>query len=176
MTQNEASPSSASAAESAAAPAPSAGPPSNRKRFDVFVIDTGWKSAVADMLRSNLELLKQYQGRYNLFLLTGAQCAHLARIHPSVLGNEPSVLVIDREAHAANRPQGFGFKLNLGMIRDVTTASSILKWVLAVVAEQTPGSDITVPIRTVLHKEGIRGAIDILADVTRSPFGEAATH
>jgi len=27
-----------------------------------------------------------------------------------------------------------------------------------------------------MHKEGIRGTIDILADITRSPVGEAATH
>jgi hypothetical protein len=172
MNQLEANPSPPPASETHAASAPSAGP----KRFDVFVIDAGWKSAVADMLRGNLQLLKRYQGRYNLYILTGDQCAALAQVHPSVLGNEPSILVIDREAQAANRPQGFGFKLNLGMIRDVSTANSILKWVLAVVAEQQPGSDLTEPIRTVLHKEGLRGAIDILADVTRSPFGEAATH
>lgn len=176
MTQLEANHSSAPATEASAAPTPSHGQASERKRFDLFVIDAGWKSEVAEMLRENLELLKRYQGRYRLFILTGDQCAQLASVHPSVLGNEPSVLVIDREAQAEMRPQGFGFKLNLGMIRDVGTANSILKWVLAVVAEQTPGSDLTEPIRTVLHKEGFRGAIDILADVTRSPFGEAATH
>jgi hypothetical protein len=173
MTQYETNPSSAPAADLMTSPAEQY---AERKRFDVFVIDAGWKSAVADMLRSNLELLKRYQGRYNLYILTTDQCAELAKFHPSVLGNEPSVLVIDREAQVANRPQGFGFKLNLGMIRDVTTANAILKWVLAVVAEQKPGSDLTEPIRTVLHKEGFRGAIDILADVTHSPFGEAATH
>jgi hypothetical protein len=172
MNQLEANPSAPPAPEATLQPAV----PAERKRFDVFVIDAGWKSAVADMLRSNLHLLKQYQGRYNLYVLTGEQCAALAQVHPSVLGNEPSILVVDREAQAARRPQGFGFKLNLGMIRDVSTANSILKWVLAVVAEQKPGSDLTEPIRTVLHKEGLRGAIDILADVTRSPFGEAATH
>lgn len=151
-------------------------PPGRRKRFDVFVIDVGWKSPVADMLRSNLQLLKRYQENYNLFVLTEEQCAQLAQVHPSVLGNEPSVLVIDRDAQELQRKQGFGFKLNLGMIRDVGTANAILKWVLAVVAEQKPGSDLTEPIRTVLQKEGFQGAIDILADVTRSPFGEAATH
>ena len=52
----------------------------------------------------------------------------------------------------------------------------MLKWVLAVLAEQKPGSDITEPIRTVIHKEGFRGAVDILADITRSPVGEAMTH
>lgn len=146
------------------------------KRFDVFVIDVGWKSSVSDILRHNLEHLKRYQLVYNLYVLNEEQCRALFRHHPSVIGSEPSILVIDRDARAVNRPQGFGFKLNLGMIRDETSANAILKWVMAVVAEQKPGSDLTEPVRKVMHKEGLRGAIDILADVTRSPFGEAATH
>lgn len=146
------------------------------KRFDVFVIDVGWKSAVSDILRHNLELLKRYQHVYSLYILSPDQCHALFRQHPSVIGNEPSILVVDREARAAGRRQGFGFKLNLGMIRDVASANAMLKWVLAVVAEQRPGSDLTDPVRKVMHKEGLRGAIDILADVTHSPLGEAATH
>ncbi|MSR60760.1 MAG: hypothetical protein EXS05_24490 [Planctomycetaceae bacterium] len=146
------------------------------KRFDVFVIDIGWKSSVSDILRHNLEHLKRYQLVYNLYILNEQQCRDLFRHHPSVIGTEPSILVIDRDARAINRPQGFGFKLNLGMIRDATSANAILKWAMAVVAEQKPGSDLTEPVRKVMHKEGLRGAIDILADVTRSPFGEAATH
>lgn len=148
----------------------------NKKRFDLFVVDLGWKSPIADVLRHNMELLRHYQLHYNLYVLNEEQCRELFRVHPSMIGNEPSLVVIDREAQAAMRPQGFGFKLNLGMIRDATTASSILKWCLAVLAEQKPGSDLTEPVRTVMHKEGIRGAIDIMADITRSPFGEAATH
>ena len=158
------------------APPADAGAPHGRKRFDLFVIDLGWKSPIGDVLRHNMELLKQYQLHYNLYILSAEQCRELFRIHPSMIGNEPSLVVIDREAQEAERKQGYGFKLNLGMIRDSATANSILKWCLAVLAEQRPGSDLTGPIRTVMHKEGIRGAIDIMADITRSPFGEAATH
>lgn len=160
---------------SSAPPAETSGPPGN-KRFDLFVIDLGWKSPIAEVLRNNMPLLRQYQLHYNLYALSAEQCRELFRIHPSMIGNEPSLIVLDREAQAAERKQGYGFKLNLGMIRDVTTANSILKWCLAVLAEQRPGSDLTAPIRTVMHKEGIRGAVDIIADITRSPFGETATH
>jgi hypothetical protein len=97
-------------------------------------------------------------------------------MHPSMIGTEPSIIVVDREACAAQRAQGYGFKLNLGLVRDPTAVSNLLKWVLAVLAEQKSGSDITEPIRTVIHKEGFRGAVDILADITRSPVGEAMTH
>lgn len=147
-----------------------------RKRFDLFVLDLGWKSAVAKVLRENIELLKRFQFVYNLYVLNAEQCTELLRIHPSAIGNEPSLLVIDRDAYESGRQKGFGFKYNMGLVRDVTTANSILKWILAVLAEQKPGSDVTEPIRTVMHKEGIRGTIDILADITRSPVGEAATH
>jgi hypothetical protein len=131
---------------------------------------------MADALRKNLDMCLRYQANSTAYVLTQDQCVQLFRNHPSMIGPEPSVIIIDREAWAAKRPQGFGFKLNLGLIRDFATANNLVKWVLAVLAEQKPGSDITEPIRTVIHKEGIRGAIDILADITRSPLGETATH
>jgi len=152
-----------------------AGSPEQR-RFDIFVVDVGWNSPVADALRKNLDLCLRYQANSTVYVLTEDQCMQLFRNHPPMIGTEPSVIIIDREARAARRPQGFGFKLNLGLIRDFPTANSLIKWVLSVLAEQRPGSDITEPIRTVIHKEGIRGAIDIMADIARSPVGETATH
>jgi hypothetical protein len=150
--------------------------PEPRKRFDLFIIDVGWKSPVAESLRSNLDKCFRFQHNSTIYMLSPEQCVQFFRNHPASIGTEPSVIVIDREAYAARRPQGYGFKLNLGLIRDVPTANNLVKWVLAVLAEQKPGSDITEPIRTVIHKEGIRGAIDILADMARSPVGEAVTH
>ena len=146
------------------------------KRFDVYIIDVGWKSPVADSIRSNLDKCLRFQHNSSIYILSPDQCVRFFRNHPASIGNEPSVVIIDREAYAARRPQGFGFKLNLGLIRDVPTANNLVKWVLAVLAEQKTGSDITEPIRTVIHKEGLRGAIDILADMVRSPVGEAMTH
>ncbi|HEV3024215.1 MAG TPA: hypothetical protein VGX76_17185 [Pirellulales bacterium] len=148
----------------------------SRKRFDIFIVDVGWHSPVADVLRKNLEKCAKYQWTSNTYVLTHDQCVALFRKHPSMIGTEPSVIVIDREAYAARRSNGFGFKVNLGMIRDVATANNLLKWILGVLAEQKPGSDITAPVRCVIHKEGLRGAISIAADLTRSPMGEAATH
>jgi len=146
------------------------------KRFDIFIADIGWETPVAQSLRKNMQLALSYQKFSTCYVLSKEQCKELFRMHPSMIGTEPSIIVIDREARAAKRSRGYGFKLNLGLIRDAPTANNILKWMLAVLAEQKPGSDITEPIRTVIHKEGLRGAIDILADITRSPVGEAATH
>jgi len=146
------------------------------RRFDIFIVDVGWHSPVADVLRKNLETCMKYQLMTNTYLLSREQCAAMFREHPSMIGTEPSLIIIDREAYAARRAQGFGFKVNLGMIRDVGTANNLLKWILGVLAEQKPGSDVTVPIRTVIHKEGIRGAISIAADLARSPMGETAVH
>jgi hypothetical protein len=142
----------------------------------MFIIDVGWKSHVAEALRNNLDKCLRYQHSSTVYVLSPEQCSQFFRTHPSVIGTEPSIIIIDREAYAAKRPQGFGFKMNLGLIRDVATANNLLKWVLAVLSEQKPGSDITEPIRTVIHKEGFRGAIDIIADIAHSPVGEAMTH
>jgi hypothetical protein len=150
--------------------------PAETKRFDIFVIDIGWKSAVAEALRNNLNTCLRFQRSSTVYILSHDQCSQFVHKHPSVIGTEPSIVIIDREARAAKRPQGFGFKMNFGLIRDVPSANNLLKWVLAVLSEQKPGSDVTEPIRTVLHKEGIRGAIDILADIAHSPVGEAMTH
>jgi hypothetical protein len=156
---------------------PEAAPaPPHQKRFDVFIVDVGWNSPVAEGMRKNIEHCLRYQAKATAYVLSEEQCLQLFRMHPSMIGTEPSMIVIDREARAAKRANGYGFKLNFGLIRDAPTANNILKWVLAVLAEQKPGSDITEPIRTVIHKEGIRGAIDILADIAHSPVGEAATH
>jgi hypothetical protein len=170
------------AEQSVAPPVPAESPASSpaevkkTARFDIFIVDIGWHSPVADALRKNLEHCLSCTGNSTAYVLSHEQCVEFFRHHPASIGNEPSLIILDREATAANRPQGFGFKLNLGLIRDFPTASNLLKWVLAVLAEQKPGSDITEPIRTVIHKEGFRGAVDILADITRSPVGEAATH
>lgn len=146
------------------------------KRFDIFIVDIGWDSPAATALRKNLDFALRYQTQGNVYILSRPQCVQLLKSHPSMIGSEPSIIIIDREAYAAGRPQGFGFKLNLGMVRDAQCANGLLKWILAVLAEQTPGSDITEPIRTVIHKDGWRGAIDIAADIMRSPMGETATH
>jgi hypothetical protein len=150
--------------------------PAENRRFDMFIIDVGWKSHVTEALRNNLDKCVRYQQSCTVYVLSPDQCSQFFRKHPAAIGSEPSIIIIDREAYAARRPHGFGFKMNLGLIRDVATANNLLKWVLAVLAEQQPGSDITEPIRTVLHKEGIRGAIDIIADIAHSPVGEAMTH
>jgi hypothetical protein len=176
MEQTASSPPATSTAAAGDLQAQAAPAPSGKKRFDIFIADIGWHTPIAESLRKNLDHCLRYQANSTAYVLNKDQCEKLFRMHPSMIGTEPSVIVIDREACAARRKQGFGFKLNLGLVRDAPTANNLLKWVMAVLAEQKPGSDVTEPIRTVIHKEGLRGAVDILADITRSPFGETATH
>jgi hypothetical protein len=143
----------------------------SRGRFDIFVIDVGWNSPVSESFRVNLKQALPYQKNCNSYFLTAKQCYALARLHPSMLGVEPSLIVIDREAYAARRPEGYGFKLNLGLVRDIGAANNLVKWILAVLAEQKAGSDVTGPVRTLLHKEGMRGAINIMAEMAHSTAG-----
>jgi len=151
-------------------------PAKGAKRFDIFIADVGWSSPVCKKFRENLQTWLNYHPSSTIYVLSNEQCLELFHNHPSMIGTEPSVIILDREARAAKRASGYGFKVNLGLIRDASSANNLLKWVLAVLAEQKPGSDITEPIRTVIHKEGLRGTIDILADIAHSPVGEAMTH
>src|SRR5262249_55467703 len=115
------------AEQSVAAPAPASSPAGSApaspkdKRFDIFVVDVDWHRPIADALRKNLEKCLRYSERSTVYILTQDQCADFFRAHPSTIGTEPSLIVLDREALAANRSQGFGFKLNLGLIRDYAT-------------------------------------------------------
>jgi hypothetical protein len=144
----------------------------NRKRFDIFVIDVGWNSPVSESFRANLKVALPHQEHCNSYFLSAHQCFALSRLHPSLLGVEPSLIVIDREAYAARRAAGYGFKLNLGLVRDIGAANNLVKWILAVLAEQKPGSDVTTPIRNLIHKEGMRGAFNIMAELALSTAGQ----
>ena len=54
------------------------------KRFDIFLIDTGWNTAVSKLVRSHLPLLYQFQPQESLYLLTREQSVEIlkrARVH-----------------------------------------------------------------------------------------------
>jgi hypothetical protein len=171
MSQAECPPSEAQSSQPLVAEAAAPNGAATDKRFDIFVIDVGWKSPVSENFRANLHIALPYQRNCNVYFLTAEQCFALAHVHPSMLGVEPSLIVIDRHAYEEKRREGYGFKLNLGLVRDLAAATNLVKWILAVLAEQKTGSDVTRPIRTLIHKEGMRGAINIMSELALSTAG-----
>ena len=65
------------------------------KRFDIFLIDTGWNTAVSKLVRSHLPLLYEYQSQESLYLLTPAQSVEILKRAPELIGHDPTVLVYD---------------------------------------------------------------------------------
>ena len=63
---------------------PTAGPANHdMNRFHIFLIDTGWSTAVSKLVRSHLPLLYEYQSQDSLYLLTPEQSVEILKLDPS---------------------------------------------------------------------------------------------
>lgn len=88
------------------------------KRFDIFLIDTGWNEPVSKVVRSHLPLVYEYQRQDSLFLLTPEQSVEVLRREPRLIGRDPTIVVYDLYAPADRKVGRYrGFRLNLGRFR-----------------------------------------------------------
>ena len=76
-------------------------PAATAKRFDIFLIDTGWNQPVSKLVRSHLPTLHQYQKQDSLYILTTEQSVEILRREPALIGRDPTLLLYD--LHAAER-------------------------------------------------------------------------
>ena len=142
------------------------------KCFDIFLIDSGWNTAIAEAVNSNLELIKQYLSRHNFYVLSREQSLALLKQNPVFIGSDPMLMVIDPEGYAEGREKGYGFRLNLGILRDPEGAISLLKWVLQVVSDHWTSKDVAATVRKASHKEGVQGTIEIIVETSSSLLAE----
>ena len=83
---------------------PTAGPANHdMNRFHIFLIDTGWSTAVSKLVRSHLPLLYKYQSQDSLYLLTPEQSVEILKRSPEFIGHDPTILVYD--LYAARWPR-----------------------------------------------------------------------
>src|SRR5262245_26392665 len=68
------------------------------KRFDIFLIDSGWNVGVSKLVRSHLPLLYEYHRQDSLYILTPEQSVALLRHAPEAIGHDPIVAVYDQYA------------------------------------------------------------------------------
>jgi hypothetical protein len=138
-------------------------PRGQRPRFRFFVIDSGWDSAAARVMRANLEMIARFQEGDPLFVLTQEQSTDLIRRNPQFLGKDPILLA--RDLGAANREgrsEYHGFHLNLGLIKHADEALAVLKEFLAFLATHRDSPDIEGEVRGRLHRDGLKGAVEIV--------------
>ncbi|MGD9647949.1 MAG: hypothetical protein AB7U73_19715 [Pirellulales bacterium] len=151
--------------DSANDPPTEAGSPLDR-RFDIFLIDSGWNTAIGAAVKENVELIEHYLERQNLYLLSTEQSREMLKTHPYYLGSDPIFLVVDREAYSVRAKEGYGFRLNLGVMKDAESAIALLRWGIQVVCDQQTARHVTQVVRRTARKEGVEGAIEIIAEAT----------
>ena len=141
-------------------------------RFQFFIIDSGWKSTAAKVLRDNFRIIREFQNSDPLYVLSRQQSVELIRKNPQMIGKDPILLVHDLHAKGGRGEVGYhGFRLNLGLIRNEGQALEVLQEFLSFVANHRQSPDIENDIRQRLHRAGREGAIEIIREGAKDLSG-----
>jgi hypothetical protein len=147
---------------------PTAGAPSHEtKRFNIFLLDTGWNTPISKLVRSRLPLLYQYQDQESLYLLTPEQSVEILKRSPEFIGHDPTVLVYDLCAPAGRKHRNYhGFHLSLGRFKHPEQAMSRLQEFLRFLIAHRSSVALDTEVRRELHREGAKGMIKILREAS----------
>ena len=142
-------------------------------RFRFFIIDTGWKSVSAKVIRDNFAMIREYQEGDALFVLSREQSMNLVKRHPDMIGKDPIILVHDLHAHNYHEDDNdyHGFRLNLGLITDGPAVLETLQRFLRFVHLHRRSRDIEQDIKDKLHRDGIKGSIEIIRSGSKDVMG-----
>jgi hypothetical protein len=137
------------------------------KRFDIFLIDSGWNVKVSQLVRSHLPLMYEYQRQDSLYILTHEQSIQLLKLAPDAIGHDPIVAVYDRYATSTTKACNYrGFRLNLGLFRHPEQALSRLHDFIRFIALHRTARRLDREIRRELHREGVDGMVKILREAS----------
>jgi hypothetical protein len=141
-------------------------------RFHFFLIDSGWNSAAARVIRDNLDMITRFQNDDPLFILTREQSTALMRRHPHLIGKDPILLARDLQARGATGDSEYhGFHLNMGLIRNPDKAVEGLRNFLHFLAAHRHSANIEKDVQAQLHRQGLQGAIEVLRAGAESMVG-----
>src|ERR1700745_1837542 len=85
------------------------------KRFDIFLIDTGWNDPITKALHTHLKTLCSLGSADFFYLLLRDQSIVILGHVPHQIGHDPIILVYDLYAPPQRKSRGYrGFRLNLG--------------------------------------------------------------
>jgi hypothetical protein len=137
------------------------------KRFDIFLIDTDWNTAISKLVRSHLPLLYEYQRHESLFLLTPEQSVEILKRAPEFIGSDPTVLVSDLCAPTGRKHRNYhGFHLSLGRFKNPEQALSRLQEFLRFLISHRSSVALDTEVRRELNREGAKGMIKILREAS----------
>ena len=149
-----------------ASPAVPAGP-----RFRIFVIDSGWHSVAPKAMRENLPLFHALTGDDPIYVLDQAMSVALLRRHQELIGQDPIICVHDiRKFEQTGGTDGVhGIRMHLGHLHTEQAVAGAMQMLVQFLIRHRMADDIEALVRTNLRREGIAGAIKIVA-------GGAAEH
>jgi len=137
------------------------------KRFDMFLIDTGWNRPVSELVRKHLPILYEFQRQDSLYLLTPEQSVEILRREPSMIGRDPTLLVYDQFAGREAAPGRYrGFRIHLGRFRNGEQAMARLQEFLRFVNMNRTAEHLDRAVKAELHREGFHGAVKILREAS----------
>jgi hypothetical protein len=142
-------------------------------RFEVYIIDSGWRSEAGEALRESLDLFAKYLKDHDLYILDEDQSEDFLQHHPQLLGKDPIIAVLDRAAIERRSPNGIGARLLLGRVRDKHRVQALLKMLLRIVNTRQLAEDLPKAIREEVHREGVSGAIEVIMETTGHIEAEA---
>jgi hypothetical protein len=137
------------------------------KRFDIFLIDTGWNAAVSKLVRSHLATMFSIERDDAFYVLSPEQSAAMMKQTPRLIGHDPFILVYDLFAPPDRKSRGYrGFRLNLGLIKHPEQALARLQDFIRFVACNRTAVPLDRAIRRELYREGFDGMIKILREAS----------
>jgi hypothetical protein len=137
------------------------------KRFDIFLIDTGWNSALTKVVRSHLALMFSLEKYDTFYILSCEQSLELIKRAPHLIGHDPIILVYDLHAPANRKSRGYrGFRLNLGLIKHPGQALARLQEFLRFMAINRSSARLDKSIGRELYREGLDGMVKILREAS----------
>jgi hypothetical protein len=137
------------------------------KRFNIFLIDTGWNKPISKAVRDHVQYLFHFNMHDSLYELTPAQSIEILRREPSLIGNDPSLVVYDLYgSDRTNVGNYHGFRLNLGLMRNAEQAVARLQEFVRFIATHRTAERLDQEIRRELHREGLDGMVKLLRETT----------
>jgi len=137
------------------------------KRFDIFLIDTGWNGPIGKVVHTHFKTLFRFAKEDTFYILSRDQSIEILKRAPHLIGHDPIILVYDLYAPAHRKSRGYrGFRLNLGLIKHPAQALARLQEFLRFVAINRTAVPLDRAIRRELYREGFDGMIKILREAS----------
>lgn len=130
--------------------------------LDVFLIDSGWNTPVCTAVHENIPTMAAYLKGQRFFVLNQEQSLAYIRNHPAMVGADPVLMVVDRNA-VSKKGGRVGFRLCLGHVKRPEVAVAMLKWGMQLTMTATT-IEMTRLVEESGHRKTLQGVIELIGE------------